>query len=59
MRTTPGTTVVGEMTKVPGVIAKLPQIDHASAWRMFVDRARNSLGARARVVLKSLEGAIF
>ena len=51
--------VVGEATEVPEVIAELPQIDPTSAWRMFVDRARNSLGVGEGVVLKSPEGAIF
>ena len=40
------TTIVDEISKGPKVVVVLPQIDLISAWMMFVDRARNSLGAR-------------
>ena len=40
-------------------ITEPPQIDPNLAWKMFVDRVRNSLGARASVILQSLDGAIF
>ena len=53
------TTVVGEAPEVPKVIAEPPQIDPTLAWKMFVDGAINSLGARAGVVLKIPKGAIF
>ena len=53
------TMAIGKMIEVPEVIAKPPQINPTSAWRMFVDGARNKIGARARMVFKSPEGTIF
>ena len=53
------TTIVSEMTEGPEVIAELPQIDPTSAWKIFANGAKNSLGARAGIVLKSPKGAIF
>ena len=49
------------MSDVLEVIAEPPQIDPTSAWRMFVDEARNSLGVGVGVgvFLKSPKGAIF
>ena len=43
----------------PKVRKELPQIDHSMAWKMFVDKAKNSLGAGAGIVLKSTEGSVF
>ena len=50
--------IAEEITKVPKVIVKLSQVDLTSAWKMFVDGAKNNQGAGAGV-LKSSEGAIF
>ncbi|GFZ14587.1 hypothetical protein Acr_24g0007770 [Actinidia rufa] len=38
------TTVAGEISKVLEVVVEPPQIDLTSAWEIFVDRAKNSLG---------------
>ena len=40
-------------------ILKPTQVDPDSVWKMFIDKARNSLGARAGVVLISSKGATF
>ena len=48
-------TIIGEITKVPKVNVEPPQIDLTSAWKVFIDGAKNRIGARAGVVLKSLE----
>ena len=52
-------TITGEITEVPEFDIESPQIDLSLVWKMFVDEAKNNLGARARVVLKSSEWAIF
>ena len=38
---------------------KLPQIDNSTAWKIYVDGAKNNLGAGISIVLKSFEGAVF
>ncbi|GFZ08917.1 hypothetical protein Acr_20g0007250 [Actinidia rufa] len=55
------TTAIGKTFGGPKVVLEPPQIDPTATWKIFVDGVRNSLGARARarVVLKSLEGTIF
>ena len=40
-------------------VVEPPQIDPIFAWKLFFDGAKNNLGARAGVVLKSPEGVIF
>ena len=52
------TTTDGEMSGILEV-TEPPQIDPTTAWRMFINGAKNSLGVGARIVLKSLEGTIF
>ena len=45
--------------KVAEVLEEPPQIDQSKDWRMYVNRAKNSLGKGAGVVLKNPEGAVF
>ena len=54
-----GTTVAGKTSEVVEIIVEQSQIDHSSAWKMFVDGTRISLGVRSGVVLKSPKGAIL
>ena len=35
------------------------QIDHSISWKMYVDGAKNSLGAVVGIVPKSLKGVVF
>ena len=46
---------------MPGVldVVEPPQIDPTLDWKMFINGAKHSLRAEARIVLKSPEGAIF
>ena len=46
-----------EINKVPEIHKEPPQIEHSIAWKMYVDGAKNSLGAG--VILKNPKGAIF
>ena len=48
-----------EITKVQKVVKEPPQVDPSTTWKIFVEGAKNSLGAGIGVVLKSSEGAIF
>ena len=48
-----------EISKVPEIVVEPPQIDLTSSWKMFIDRAKNSLRAMAGVILKTFEGEIF
>ncbi|GFZ09161.1 hypothetical protein Acr_20g0009690 [Actinidia rufa] len=49
-------TIAGEITRGPEVDIEPPQNDLTSAWKMFIDRAKNSLRAGVGVVLKSPKG---
>ncbi|GFS36376.1 hypothetical protein Acr_00g0045620 [Actinidia rufa] len=53
-----GIAELGDPPEGAEVIIEPPQADPYSAWKMHVDRAKNSQGAGAGVVLKSLEGAV-
>lgn len=53
------TSGTGGPTEGPKVISELPQIDPTTAWKIFVDGVKNSLGAGAGIVLKSPDRAIF
>ncbi|GFY95321.1 hypothetical protein Acr_10g0007060 [Actinidia rufa] len=53
------TTTISETSGIPKVFLEPSQIDPTSAWKMFIDKARNNLRVGAGVVLKSLEGVSF
>ena len=53
------TVVVEDITKFPKVFEEPPQIDQSKVRKMHVDGPKNSLGAGARVVLKSPKRTIF
>ncbi|XP_057484915.1 uncharacterized protein LOC130771317 [Actinidia eriantha] len=55
----PGGDGASDSRKATEDIMELPQTDSALVWEVHVDRAKNSQGTGAGVVLKSPEGATF
>ncbi|GFZ11580.1 hypothetical protein Acr_22g0009780 [Actinidia rufa] len=46
-----------DINEGPEIHKEPPHIDHYTNWKMFVERAKNSLGVGASVILKSSEGS--